>query len=160
MASSSDRLYIARSGAAANTSVAVATVAATAKTVVAVLGSSTDTLSLKRVRVSFNSVTASDVPALVEVGIITTAGTPGTSFTPVQVVGQSLASSATAGYNHSAEPTYNRILDATYVPVNNGLFEFWYPLGEEPVCSISQGFGIRVTSPQAQSVFASIYYSE
>ncbi len=160
MASSSERLYVVRSGAAANTSVAVATVAATAKTVIGVLGSSTDTICLKRVSVSFNSVTASDVPALVEVGIITAAGTVGTAFTPVQIAGSPLASSAAAGYNHSAEPTYNRVFDARYVPVNNGLVEWYYPLGEEPMCAISQGFAIRVTSPQAQSVLASLTFSE
>lgn len=160
MASASDRLYVVRSGAAANTSVAVATVAATAKTVIGVLGSANDTISLKRVRISFASVTATDVPALVEVGIITTAGTVGTSFTPVQMLGSPLASSCSAGYNHSAEPTYNRVFEASYVPVNNGLFEWWYPLGEEPACAVSQGFAVRVTSPQAQSVFASLVYSE
>lgn len=160
MASSGERLYVVRSGAAANTSVAVATVAATAKTIVGVMGTAGTSICLKRVRISFASVTATDVPALVEVGIITAAGTVGTAFTPVQVTGHTLASACAAGYNHSAEPTYNRILEATHVPVQQGLFEFWYPLGEEPQCDVSQGFAIRVTSPQAQSVFASLLYSE
>jgi hypothetical protein len=159
MASSSERLYVARSGTSATNSTTVALVAATLKTVVGVLGSATDTICLKRVRVSFASVTATDVPALVEVGIITALGTS-TSFTPVQTLGSPLASSATAGYNHSGEPTYNRIFEATYVPVNNGLAEWYYPLGEEPMAAISQGFGLRVTAPQAQNCFASLTYSE
>lgn len=159
MASTSERLYVVRSGTSATNSTAVATVAATAKTVITVLGSATDTICLKRVRVSFASVTATDVPALVEVGITTTAGTS-TAFTPVQIVGSTLASSATAGYNNSVEPTYNRIFESLYVPVNNGLVEWFYPLGEEPQCDISQGIGVRITSPQAQSVFATLVYSE
>lgn len=160
MASTSARLYVVRSGSSATNSTAVSLSAATAKTVIGVIGSATDTLALKRIRVSFNSVTATDAPALVEVGIITAAGTVGTAFTPVQMSGSPLASSASAGYNHSAEPTYNRIFESTYVPVNNGLMEWWYPLGEEPLCAISQGFAVRITAPQAQSVYASLIYSE
>ena len=160
MASTSERLYVVRSGTSATNSTAVALTAATVKTVVAVLGSAADTLSLKRVRVSFASVTATDVPALVEVGFVTTIGTVGTSFTPVQMVGSTVASSATAGYNNSAEPTYNRIFESLYVPVNNGLMDWFYPLGEEPSCDVSQGFGLRITAPQAQSVYAALVYSE
>ena len=160
MASSSERLYVVRSGTSATNSTAVALVAATAKTVISVLGSAADTISLKRVRVSFASVTATDVPALVEVGIITAAGTVGTAFTPVQIIGSTLASSCSAGYNHSGEPTYNRIFESLYIPVNNGLADWFYPLGEEPQCDISQGFGLRITAPQAQNCYASLVYTE
>ena len=75
MARNSERLYIARPGAAAGTSTTVALAAATAKTVVACLGSSTDTLSLVRWSVSFDGVTATAVPAVVEVLLISTLGT-------------------------------------------------------------------------------------
>lgn len=159
MASTSGRLYVVRSGSSATNSTAVSLAAATAKTVVGVLGTANDTIALKRVRISFPSVTATDVPALVEVGIITAAGTS-TAFTPVQMSGSTLASSASAGYNHTVEPTYNRIFESTYVPVNNGLMEWWYPLGEEPQCDASQGLAIRITSPSATTVYASLLYSE
>jgi len=160
MASTSERMYVVRSGTSATNSTTVALTAATAKTVVGVFGTAGTSICLKRVRVSFASITATDVPALVEVGITTAAGTVGTSFTPVQMVGHTLASACSAGYNYSGEPTYNRILESTYVPVNNGLMEWWYPLGEEPQCDLSQGLGIRITSPQAQNCFASLIYSE
>jgi len=160
MSMNSNRLYLVRSGAAANTSAAVALVAATAKTVIGVFGTSGTTLGLFRFRVSFNSVTATDAPALVEVGITTAAGTVGTAFTPSQLTGQSLASAAAAGYNYSAEPTYNRLVESLYVPVNNGLYEYTYSLGTEPVCAVSQGFAIRVTAPQAQSCYAQLTYAE
>lgn len=159
MAASSERTYIARSGTSATNTTAVALVAATAKTVISVLGSANDTLGLRRVRVSFNSVTATDAPAVVEVGIISTLGTV-TSFTPVQMTGRALASSASAGYNATVEPTYQRVGDATYVPVQQGLFEWWYPLGDEALADVSQGFAIRVTAPAAGSCLASILYAE
>lgn len=160
MASNNERIYVVRSGTSATNSTAVSVTAATAKTVIVVLGSANDTISLKRLRISFASVTATDVPALVEVGIITAIGTVGTSFTPVQIVGSTLASSCSAGYNNSVEPTYNRIFESAYVPVQNGLYECYYPLGEEPQCDPSQGLGVRVTAPQAQSVYANLWYSE
>ncbi len=159
MASTSERLYVVRSGTSATNSTTVALVAATAKTVIAVLGSATDSICLKRVRISFASITATDVPALVEVGITTANGT-GTAFTPVQIAGHTLPSSATAVYNNSVDATYNRIFESLYVPVNNGLVEWFYPLGEEPQCDISQGFGLRITAPQAQNCYASMVYSE
>lgn len=160
MASSSERIYVVRSGTSATNSTTVALTAATAKTVIGAFGTSGSTLGLKRVRVSFNSVTASDAPALVEVGITTAAGTVGTAFTPVQTLGASVASVAAAGYNYSAEPTYTRIFESFYVPVNNGLYDFYYPLGEEPLAVASQGFGVRITAPQAQNCYATLVYAE
>lgn len=159
MAGTGQRIYVVRSGTSATNSTAVALAAATTKTVVTAMGSAADTIALKRVRVSFASVTATDVPALVEVGIITAAGTV-TAFTPVQVSGSTLASSVAGGYNATVEPTYNRIFESTHVPVNNGLMEWWYPLGEEPQCDPSQGFALRITAPQVQSVYASLLYAE
>lgn len=159
MARNSERLYTARSGSSATNTTAVAMVAATAKTVVQVLGASTDTIVPVRIKVSFDGVTASAVPAVVEIGIITAAGTS-TAFTPVQHSGSPLASSASAGYNSSAEPTYNRIIDSFYAPVLMGTIIEWYPLGDEPLCAISQGIGIRVTAPAVVNCLASILYSE
>jgi hypothetical protein len=160
MASTSERIYVVRSGTSATTSTLVALAPSTAKTVISVLGSANDTIGLKRVRVSFASVTATDIPATVEVGIISAAGTVGTAFTPVQTVGSSLPSSCAAGYNHSGEPTYNRIFETLYCPVYNGLADWYYPLGEEPQCDPSQGFAIRVTATQTQNCYASLWYSE
>lgn len=160
MANTSNRTYVVRSGAATNTSVAVALVAATAKTVVGVFGTSGTTIALLRFRVSFASVTATDVPALVEIGITTAAGTVGTAYTPAQITGSTLASACAAGYNYSGEPTYNRIIESLYVPVNNGVYDYSYSLGYEPQCDVSQGLAIRITAPQAQNVHANLFYVE
>jgi hypothetical protein len=159
MARQSERLYVARSGTSATNTTAVALSAATAKTVVGVIGSANDTISLVRVKVSFPGVTTTDVPAIVEVGLITAAGTS-TAFTPVQWNGPTLASSCTAGYNHTVEPTYSRILDSFYMPILMGTSYEWNPLGEEPLAQVSQGFAVRITSPSATSALVSLMYAE
>jgi hypothetical protein len=152
------RMYVVRSGTSATNSTPVS-VGTSAKTVLSVLGGASDTLALKRVRVSFPSVTATDTPATVEVGIISTLGTV-TSFTPVQHGGRILASSATAGYNATVEPTYQWITETTYVPLQQGLFEWWYPLDEELQADPSQGFGLRITAPVTVNTYCSLLYSE
>ena len=159
MASTALRTYVARSGTSATNTTGVALTAATAKSVVGVLGSATDTINLLRVKVAFSSATSTDAPATVEVGVITALGTM-TSFTPVQWSGPSQNSSCTAGYNATAEPTFSRILDSFYVPVFMGLYEAWLPLGEEPVVAASQGFAVRVTSPAAATCLATLLYGE
>lgn len=159
MARTSERLYVVRSGTSATNTTAVSLSAATAKTPIAVLGASTDSISLVRLSLSFNSATTTDVPALVEIGIITALGTS-TAFTPVQWSGHTVASSCTAGYNHTVEPTYNRIVDAFYMPVLMGTMREWTPLGDELQCDASQGLAVRITSPSAVSVLASILYAE
>lgn len=160
MAGTGVRMYVVRSGTTAIAApVLVALAAGSVKTVVSVFGTAATTLALKRVRVSFDSVAAADLPAVVEVGIISAAGTR-TAFTPVQHSGSTLASVATGGYSHTVEPTYNRVFEATHVPVNNGVMEWWYPLGEEPQCDPSQGLAIRITAPAAVNCLASLLFSE
>jgi len=160
MATNSNRTYIVRPGGTTSTS-AVSLTASTAKSVVAVLGTTGTTLSLDRVRISFNSSDATVVPALVEIGIITALGTV-TSMTPSQVTGLSQASAASAGYNATVEPTYNRLIDAFYAPVAHGHVTDWVPLGFEPMAANSQGFAVRVTTGTAGSYtcLVSMLYGE
>jgi hypothetical protein len=136
MATNALRTYTVRSGTGATNTTGVALTAATAKSVVVVMGSAADTLALIKAKVTFSSATATDAPAIVEIGVITAAGTT------------------------TVEPTYNRIIDSQYVPVFNGLYEFWVPLGFEPQVAPSNGFAIRVTSPAAATCLASILYGE
>ena len=159
MATNALRTYVARSGTSATNTAGVALAAATAKSVVGVLGAATDSLALIRIKVSFASATATDAPAIVEVGTITALGTT-TAFTPVQWSGTTVASSASAGYNATVEPTYGRIIDSFYVPVFNGSYGEWVPLGFEPQVAASQGFALRITSPAAATCLASILYGE
>jgi hypothetical protein len=159
MARTSERTYVARSGASAITTAPVAMVATTAKTVVGVFGTAGTTISLVRASISFDGITSTAVPAVVEIGITSAAGTS-TAFTPVETTGSTLASACPAGYNYSVEPTYNRILHSFYVPVFMGLVVEWLPLGEEIQCDPSQGLGIRVTAPAVVNCLAEILYAE
>jgi hypothetical protein len=155
-----ERTYVVRSGSSATNSTTVALGAATAKSVIAFLGSSTDTLALIEFTVSFPSVTATDVPAVVELGEISALGTM-TAFTPIQDAGPILASSATAGHTATVEPTYQNIRRTFYCPIQNGVFAMQFPLGREPtVQAVSRGFAIRVTSPSATNCYASLVYAE
>lgn len=158
MSSNSNRLYVVRSGTSATNTTAVS-VGTTAKTVLSVLGTAGTTLCVKRVVVSFPSVTATDAPATVELGVTSTLGTV-TAFTPVQHSGRVVASAASAGYNATVEPTYQRIVDSRYVPLQQGMAEWWLPLSEEIVCDVSQGFGLRITAPVTVNCLASLLYSE
>ena len=159
MASTALRTYVARSGTSATNTTGVALVAATAKSVVGLLGGTGDTPALIRASVAFSSATATDAPALVEIGVISALGTM-TAFTPVQSSGITAPTSVTAGYNATVEPTFTRVIDSFYVPVYMGLYREWAPLGMEPVVGPSTGFAIRITSPAAATCLVSMFYGE
>lgn len=139
-----ERGYVVRSGASATATTVVALAAATAKSVLTVLGASSDTLCVVEVAISFDGT--SGTPAIVELGEISTLGTV-TAFTPQQDFGPVIAAAATAGYNATVEPTYQNIRRTWEVPVNNGLWSVQFPLGREPSVLASRGFGLRVTAP-------------
>ena len=153
------RGYVAKSGSSGTVTTPVAMAAGVAKSVVGVLGGSGDTLNVDEVGLSFDGVTSSAVPALVELLEISALGTM-SAFTPVQTYGAALASSATAGYNASAEPTVVAVRKAWYVPVFNGLFVVQFPLGKEPSVSASRGFALRVNAPAIVNCVPYIEYSE
>lgn len=109
-------------------------------------------LTLVEFAISFDGVTASAVPCLVELCQSTqaTAGTAGTSTTPVQIRGRATSGSApTAGYNYTAEPTALTKIKSWYVSPNGGLFIYPVPLGREIECDSSAGtiraLAIRIT---------------
>lgn len=104
--------------------------------------------------ISFDGVTAANVP--VDVELITTtaagAGTPGVSPTPVQIRGRSTGGSApTAGSNYTAEPTTVTSLNHYFVTPNGGLFVVQF--GEEDGLEIDSSggttktIGLRITPP-------------
>ena len=122
-----------------------------AKTALLALASSADGLVIVEFGITFDGVTASAVPALVEI-VSTTAATAGTpTGTPtVTQWGSNLrqtGTAPTAGGRYSAEPTTLVRLAAWYVPPTSGYVE-QYPLGREPVADSSggtiKGLGIRI----------------
>lgn len=153
------RGYVARSGSSGTATTPVAMVAATAKTVVGVLAGASDTINVDEFGVSFDGVTSSAVPAVVELLEISTLGTS-TSLTPNQIYGPSQAALSTAAYNFSAEPTVVAVKASWYVPVFNGLLVMQYPLGKEPQVAVSKGFGLRVTAPAVVNCLPYILFTE
>ncbi len=132
---------------------AVALVAATIKSVENVQSPAGHGLALTEFNVSFDGVTSSAVPALVQLTASTgTAGTF-TATTPFQVRGRTVTGSApTAGENASAEPgTPGSVYLATLVPVFNGVYTYQFPLGREIEMDSSAGavkqMLMRITAP-------------
>lgn len=145
---------MAKAGYSIVTGGAVSLTAATAKTVLGVRSHANFGLDLKKVRVSFDGVTASAVPALIEVCGCTwatngTMGTNNTAVTPAQAYGRSLTAGFTAGKNWTSEPTVLTVLEEFLLTPNGGTILYDWPLGDTPDSALDQGFAIRVTAPAA-----------
>ena len=130
---------------------AVALAAATAKTVVGVKAHANSGLYVAEYKISFDGVTASAVPVLVEFCYATFAtnspGTNSTSTTPRQLGGRSLTAGFTAAKNWSAEPTVLTVIEEHLLTPNGGLYVYQYPLGYEPDAALAEGFALRLTAP-------------
>lgn len=109
-------------------------------------------LTVTEIAVSFDGVTASAVPALVEM-VRSTAATAGTSAgsvpTPIQVRGRVTAGSApTSGHNYTVEPTVLTGSRQWYLSPNGGVLVYPFPLGREVEIDSSAGttkaIGIRI----------------
>jgi hypothetical protein len=111
-------------------------------------------LSLVEMGISFDGVTASAVPVLVELCQSTQAGGGTGAASPptaVQVRGRSTSGQApTVTHNHTAEPTTLTVVRQWLVSPNGGTFVYPVPLGREIECDSSSGsikaLAIRVTS--------------
>lgn len=144
---------------------AIAVVASTAKSVLGVKAHANSGILLRKVRCSFNSVTAADQPMLVEIMTSSWAtnspGTNSSSVTPIQTSGLTIAAGFTAGKTWTSEPTTLAQLDAFYLPPNSSLL-YDFPLGDEPNSDLAVGFVVRVTpgaSATSASFSGSLYVS-
>jgi hypothetical protein len=153
---------MAKTGYSAHVGAAVALTAATAKTVVGVLGPASFGIDLTGFEVDFDGVTASALPVLCEVCYNTWAtnppGTNSTSITPVQEYGRVVAHGTTAAKTWTAgnEPTVLTVLRAFQLDPNKGLFAYDYPLGQTPDSDVADGFSLRFTAPAGVNVFAGL----
>ena len=127
-----------------------ATAVTTAKTALLLTASANRILTVVEFGVSFDGVTASAVPVLVETvsGTAATAGTS-TAATAVQIRGRPIAVGATAGVNYTAEPTVLTRQKSWLVTPNGGVLVVQFPLGREPECEATtlKTWGIRITAP-------------
>jgi hypothetical protein len=137
----------------------VAMVAATAKTILNVITPSTFGIVVVGFEISFDGVTASAVPALVELcqSSQAGAGTPaGSPPTPVQLRGQTISHGCTIAHNYSSEPTTLVAAYDWWLDPNKGLFDRLWPLGRELEQGVSKGVAVRVNAPAVVNVRASI----
>lgn len=134
---------------------AVALGAGTAKTILGVKAGASFGISLRRVTVTFDGVTSTAVPVVVEVCSATFAtqppGTASTSVTPAQEYGRVLTHGVTAAKAWSTEPTALLPLSELLVPPTSGI-DIFYPFGQEFDSALGEGFAIRVTAPAVVNV--------
>lgn len=137
---------------------AVALTAATAKTVVGVKAHANSGLVLVGYRVEFDGVTASAVPALIELCYCTyganAPGTNSTSTTPRQQQGRVLTAGFTSGKTWTTEPTTITVIDDFILTPNGGVVIYDAPLGTEMDAALGEGFAMRVTAPATVNVRA------
>lgn len=144
------------------TGAAVALSAATAKTVLAVIAPAQFGVDLVNYEVSFDGVTASAVPVLVEICYSTfaTNSTPGTANsagTVVQTAGRAITAGFTGFYASTSEPTVLTAFDSYTITPNGGTVIRDYN-GSTPDSAVSAGFVIRCTAPAAVNVRATMFF--
>lgn len=123
-------------------------------TFIMAIAAATAALALSEWSISFDGVTASAVPVLVEIVNSTQAGagTAGVSTVITKVRGRiTTGAPPTMGGNYTAEPTTLVSLRRYYIPAFMGLFPYQAPLDREIECDDSggtiKGLGIRITPP-------------
>ncbi len=136
-----------------------------AKTVLNVIAGANQPVTIVEWGVSFDGVTASAVPATVELCQSTqaTAGTSAASAPAlVQVGGRSITAQPTSGHNYTVEPTVLTVVEQLYVAQFMGVYVKQYPLGLEPDSDLSGGtvkaLAIRVNVTAAVNVLAYIRF--
>lgn len=141
---------------------AVALAAGTATAVVGVNATANFGCVLKKYRIGFNGVTASAVPAYVEICNCTFATIPPGTSSTTETVWQTYGKGITAGFAGASAwtviPTVISPLDAFMLTPNGGTVIYDYPLGDCPDLGASTGFLIRVTAPAIVSCRAALLF--
>lgn len=140
---------------------AVALTAATAKTCAAIVGAAGESVTLVEIAVSFDGVTASAIPATVELMDYTAAATgTRTTGTAVQTRGQRITAGTAFFHTYTVEPTVLTALYKWYISPNGGLFHLQFPLGREPDVVIAKGLAIRITAPATVNTLVTMVWEE
>ncbi|MEU4410772.1 hypothetical protein AB0F88_40230 [Streptosporangium sp. NPDC023963] len=156
---------MAKSGYVITTGGTVSLTAATAKSILGVKSGATTAnhgVDLKKIRVSFPGVTASEVPVLIEVCLCTFGanppGTASSSVTPTQVYGRTASTGFTAAKTWTTEPTAITVVEEFLLTPNGGLLLYDWPLGDTPDSPLGEGFLLRCTAPATASVRAAMWF--
>ncbi len=127
---------------------AVSCVANTPKTILVLTAPSNQALAVKRVTVSFEGVTSTDKPAVIEFGT-NSAGTTG-AVTERQTAGPTISSIQGVLTTYSAEGTFTAY-SGVYCHLQSGYEKVFQLAEDEWVVAPSGTFGIRVTNPTGNS---------
>lgn len=140
---------------AATTSADVALSAGVAKTVLGIKAPTGAVVTIPAIHINFESVTASDTPALVELVTGAADGT-GTSETAINYNRSHTATASfTAKSTYTVEPASLTVVKAWQYPVQGGI-DIPLPL-LRVIQTAAGGFvGLRVTAPQGQNCRASM----
>jgi hypothetical protein len=139
---------------------AVSLVAGTTKTIVQVVPGTNTPVRVVEIGVSFNGVTTTDVPVLVQLLRQTTAGTSSSLTLIADQESSSKSVVATGLKTFTAEPTTGNILRDWYITPIAGLFVLQFPLGRE-VDALTSRIALRCNAPtSAVSVNAYISFEE
>lgn len=153
---------MAKAGWSIATGGAVALAAATAKTILGAKAHANGCIDLQGFEVSFDGVSASAVPVLVEVCAATFAtnapGTASTSVTPVLRYGRSTTVGWTAAKNWTTEPTVLTVVAEGLLTPNGGLLIRDYPLGQTIDTPLGEGLVLRCTAPGTVNVRATMLF--
>jgi len=148
---------MAKAGYTASTEGAISLSAATAKTVLSVIAPAQFGVDLQAIKVAFDGVTSSAVPALVELMRYTSDGT-GTSGTVDQIYGPTITAGFTTKHGYSAEPTGATSVDEWLLTPDGGVLFERYPPGQTPDTAVSVLFGIRINAPAAVNARATMWF--
>lgn len=149
------------------TAAPAALAAATAKTLCMITASTANQPSITEIGISFDGVTTTAVPVLVELvsGTATTTGTV-VAQTPKQLRGWPAQGSQTSGQiTITAEPTVQLVNRKWLVTPVGGLWSVQFPMGREPTGIVTattdaKTWSIRATAPAVVNVHAYIEFEE
>lgn len=140
----------------------IALSAATPKTCINVINAANGLIRITGLSVSFDGVSATAEPVTCELFSSTqaTAGTPGSSPSPVQVRGAARIVQGTAGINYSAEPTVLTVTHTWLVHPQSGI-TIQFPFGREPEqITTADALGLRLTAPATVNMRGWIEFEE
>jgi hypothetical protein len=141
----------------------VSLVASTLKYVLGVRAGTEFGVDLRKIRIGFNGVDATDAPTLVELCRCTFAtnapGTASTSATIDQGHGRPASTGFAAASNWTSAPTVvGNVIEEWLISPNGGFVAYDWPLGDSPDSPLNEGFVIRCTAADAVSVRAGLWF--
>lgn len=153
---------MAKTGYSAPSLADVALVGATPKSVVGVLAPASFGVDLTGFEIGLLGNTSGQVPGRIELCYATFAsnppGTNSVTVAPPQTYGRTIAAGFTAAYDWSAEPTVLTVLQVWPLATTAGLVIYNFPADKGYDSDVSDGFVLRVTSPNAVNVRATLHF--